>query len=662
MVNRMPAAEYRSVRVHAPEELYRGVDRLVNGAVGVIARRPRVLQDLLREAADVAARSEGLQDLGERVLRDRLLEMRDRFRRHPDSEAERVREALALLREAAARSTGLRPYPVQIAGALALHQGALAEMATGEGKTLTSALAAVLAGWTRRPCHVITVNDYLARRDAREFQDFYRMCGLRCGFVLGEQEPEARREAYDADVTYTTSKEITADFLRDRLRLGPVDDPLRREVRRLVHPRFGATAELVQRGLHTAIVDEADSVLIDEAVTPVLISRPYAHEGLVAACRTARKLVAGLEPGRDYVLDPRYREARLRPEALGQLEDRCAGLDGLWRSGSRRRELLEQALVAEAFFQRGTQYVVEEGKVVIVDESTGRKMPMRTWREGLHQAIECKENLEPSDPSETLARISFQRFFRQYRQLSGMTGTAREAAGEFWQIYALPVVTIPTHRPCVRVDAPDRVSRTAQEKWDAVVAEIQSLHATGRPVLVGTRDITASETVAERLDGLGIPYHLLNAVHHAEEARIVAEAGERGRVTLATNMAGRGTDIRLGEGVRELGGLHVLITERHLSRRIDRQLAGRAARQGDPGRSSTFVSLEDDLLRRFAFAPALRMVARHTRPDADGSWPAASRLVDATQRRAQRQAFRQRVSVLRTDTWIDRSLAFARGS
>ena len=659
---RTPSVEYNRVREPTPRERFQGLDMWVHAAMGHPRVRRSKLGKLLEEAVAVAEFAPEFDSCSEARLRGHLLDFRDHVRRRPDAMEDRVRPALAALAEMSARVTGMRPYPVQIAGALALHRGYLAEMATGEGKTLTAALAAVLAGWTRRPCHVITVNDYLARRDARAFDAFYHACGLRCGHVLSDHDGETRRLAYEADITYTTSKEVTADFLRDRLFLAEPRQPLPREIRRLLAPRFGERDGRVQRGLHTAIVDEADSVLIDEAVTPVLISRPRPNPELVDACLTARELACDLREGRDFTVDTRYKEVRLKEESLERFEERCATLHGLWRSPSRRKELIEQALTADRFFHRGSQYVVESGNVVIVDESTGRKMPMRTWREGLHQAIECKEGLSPTDPSETLARISFQRFFRQYRKLAGMTGTASESAGEFWRVYGLPVISIPTHRPCVRVDAPDRVFAHKEDKWDAILDEVLRVHARGRPVLVGTRDVNASEALAARLADRGLDFQLLNAVRHAEEADVIKKAGGMDRVTIATNMAGRGTDILLGKGVRELGGLHVILSERHMSPRIDRQLAGRAGRQGDPGTSATFVSLEDDLVRRFAPAAAVNTLRRHTRPDAEDHWPAALLLVRAAQRRARRQALRQRESVLRTDTWIDRGLAFAGAS
>jgi preprotein translocase subunit SecA len=341
------------------------------------------------------------------------------------------------------------------------------------------------------------------------------------------------------------------------------------------------------------------------------------------------------------------------------LENLTKGLGGVWTGPRRREELVNQALTARHFYLRDQQYVIQDGEVVIVDEFTGRLMPDRTWRDGLHQAVEAKERLEVNPPKDTFARLSFQRFFRLYRRLAGMTGTAAEARGEFWQIYNRPVVVVPTHRPCRREQRPDRVFATETDKWDAIVAEISRLHETGRPILVGTRSVGASEQLSERLTAVGLDHQVLNAVRHAEEAQITAEAGQPGRITVATNMAGRGTDIKLGRGVAELGGLHVLATERHESARIDRQLYGRSARQGDPGSAQAMVSLDDELIVRHAPILAATVRARHGRGGGEITSRTTRWLFDKAQARARRLALRQRKAVLRTDDWLDEYLGFA---
>ncbi|MBM3879911.1 MAG: prepilin peptidase [Verrucomicrobia bacterium] len=654
-----PTQDYRRTAFHQPERLLKGLDAALHGVGGAYRRRAGVLAGLRRQAEQVDALAREYQDLSNHHLQERLLECRAHFRRGGRASADQLVPALAAVREAADREVGLRPFVVQLMGALALHRGYLAEMATGEGKTLTAGLAGVLWAWTRRPCHIITVNDYLVQRDAEWLKPLYHFCGVRVGFVTGMMPPDERRKAYVCDLTYATSKEVTADFLRDGLRVGPLRQPTRRLVRHLLRPAAEGADGLVMRGLHSAIVDEADSVLIDEAVTPLIISTFRANDALREVARLAHELTQPLRPETDYWVNHRYREVELTPVGRAKLAELCAPLPGLWRGPSRRMELVKQALVAREFYQPGKQYIVADSKVVIVDEFTGRQMPQRTWRQGMHQAVEAKEGLPISDPTETVARISFQRYFRFYHRLAGMTGTAREAAAELWQIYRLPVVTLPTHRPCVRVQYPDRVYPSEEAKWEAVVAEIGRMHAEGRPVLVGTRSVMASETLAQQLTEAGLPYKLLNAVRHAEEALIVAVAGEPGRITIATNMAGRGTDIKLGVGVAARGGLHVIATERHESGRVDRQLFGRCARQGDPGSAQALVSVQDELLRRFLPRLVHGQVRRWVKAGAPGAQAAAEAALALAQRNAQRQAYKLRRSVLRTDDWIEESLSFA---
>ncbi len=656
-----PTGDYRRTDFHPPARLLKGLDAAVNGIIGAYERRAGRLRELEAQALQVDGLAGQFKDLTDHQLQERLLEFRDQFRRGGRAGEQVLLPALAAIREAADRQTGLRAFVVQLMGALALHRGCLAEMATGEGKTLTAGLAAVLWGWTRRPCHIITVNDYLVQRDATWLESFYHFCGVRVGFVTGLMPPDERRKAYGCDLTYATSKEVVADFLRDCLRVGPLRHPTRRLLRSMLRPAASARDELVMRGLHSAIVDEADSVLIDEAVTPLIISTLVKNEALREVVQLAQQLTQPLQPATDYAVNPRYREIELTPAGLAKLESLCAPLPGLWRGPGRRVELVKQALVAREFYHPGKQYVVADGRVVIVDEFTGRQMPQRTWRQGMHQAIEAKEGLVVTDPNETIARISFQRYFRLYHRIAGMTGTAREAAGEFWQMYRLPVTTIPTNRPCVRRHDPDRIFPTEEAKWQAVVAEIAAVHATGQPLLIGTRSVIASENLAQRLTARGLEFKLLNAVRHQEEALVVKVAGERGRVTIATNMAGRGTDIRLGEGVAGVGGLRVIATERHESGRVDRQLFGRGARQGDPGSVQAFVSVEDELLRRHLPAVVHRQLERAVRAGVPGAQRLAGAGLRLAQRAAQHLAFKMRRNVLRVDDWMDESLSFAGG-
>ncbi|MBI2513879.1 MAG: hypothetical protein HYV96_18065 [Opitutae bacterium] len=605
-----PLAEVRRTELVLPEKLPVGLDAVVHRAHGAWHSRRKFSREFREQAFALHAAAGVLASAGDLELKVEMRERREAVRRAGATWREAFADALPVIVEQAHRALGFRAFPVQLMGALGLADGRLVEMATGEGKTLTIALAAAAAGWQARPVHVITANDYLATRDAATLRPLYERCGLTVAAVTGPMEALERREAYRANVVYTTSKELVADFLRDRLVLGVMADPGRRMVAKLVRGGVGEEP-IVLRGLHTAIVDEADNQLIDEAVTPLIISRPQPNEALVELCRQANRLAAELLPGEHYELDVRHKEAKLVEAGHARIDDWCAqhgrsifNQPG-WVSG-----LVVQALQARHFFLRDKQYVISDGRVIIVDESTGRMMPGRSWQLGLHQAVEAKEGLDITQPNESLARLSFQRFFRLFRRLGGITGTAAEAASEFWQIYELPFLKVPPNRPNVRQRWPARYFATADEKWRAVVEEICAVHAQGRPVLVGTRSISASEHLGRLLTHRNLSFTLLNAVRHEQEAAIVLLAGEAKAITVATNMAGRGTDIRLGTGVASVGGLHVIVTELHESGRIDRQLEGRAGRQGDPGSSRTFASLEDDLAERFMSGVAKRFAAR----------------------------------------------------
>ena len=653
--------DYRRTDIKSPDSILSGLDARVYGLAGRLRRRASLTEKLLAAAEEIDAQAPRWKEKTDRALRESMVDFREIFRRNKQGYEERLPDALAAIREAADRRLGLRSYVVQLAGALALYRGTVAEMATGEGKTLTAGLIAVVWGWIGRPCHIVTVNDYLADRDAGWLEPLYRFCGVSVGRVTGEMEPQARREEYRNDVTYTTSKEILADFLRDRLRLDTLQNAGRRQIRALSGRPQDLEKGLVMRGIHTAVVDEVDSILIDEAVTPLIISREMPNEPFVEACREANKIAATLKPGVDYRVDQQFKDIDLLPRREDQLVEKAGNMPRLFRGRDQHRELIQQALKAREFFHRDTQYVIQHGKVVIVDEFTGRLMPQRTWSAGLHQIIEAKEGITISAPSETLARLSFQRFFRFFYRLAGMTGTAREAAGELWHIYGLPVVSIPPNRPCQRKIYPRRIFAEQESKWQAIVDEVAQRHGQGQPVLVGTRSVKASEDLARRLAKLGLSFRVLNAVRHREEARIVSHAGERGSITVATNMAGRGTDIRLESGVTRLGGLHVIATECHEAGRIDRQLFGRCARQGDPGSARSFVSMEDELLCRYVPSAVRNGIKSALRLRAPTSVWAAQQLVRWAQSTPQRMAFHRRRSVLRTDTWLDDSLSFAQG-
>ena len=486
-------------------------------------------------------------------------------------------EAFAVCREASRRVLEMRHFDVQLIGGIILHQGKIAEMKTGEGKTLAATLAVYLNALTGRGVHVVTVNDYLARRDAEWMGKLYLFLGLSVGSILHEMDDAARREAYAADITYGTNNEFGFDYLRDNM-------------------KFDLT-EFCQREFHYAIVDEVDSILIDEARTPLIISGPA--EMSTELYEKADRIIPKFKADEHYTVDEKARSASFTEEGVA-LGEKLLGVDNLY--DPRNIEWLHhlnQALKANVLFKRDVDYLVRNGQVVIVDEFTGRAMEGRRFSDGLHQALEAKERVKVERENQTLASITFQNYFRMYEKLAGMTGTADTEAAEFKKIYNLDVVVIPTHNNMIRRDYADVIYKNAKAKDRAIIREIQELHKKGQPVLVGTISIDVSEKISAMLKKEGVPHAVLNAKQHEREAEIVAEAGQKGKVTIATNMAGRGTDIKLGEGVTELGGLHILGTSRHESRRIDNQLRGRSGRQGDPGSSRFYLSLEDDLLRIF---------------------------------------------------------------
>lgn len=611
----------------------------------------------LQRAERVLALEKKYAQMSDANLRKAAEEFREIFRRHRDNESD-LNQAFALVREVASRQSGQRPFAVQIAGGFAIDHGCIAEMATGEGKTLTATMPATVAGWRGRGCHIITVNDYLAQRDAEWMGKIYRFCGLSVAYIEQDMSPDERQTAYLSDITYCTNKEVSADFLRDRLALGRVRGLSSALLAKIAQGGRSTIDRLVQRGLNYAIIDEADSVLVDEAVTPLIISGPAPNPEQVEAFREAAEIVSQLKRDIDYRIDTRYREIELTSGGKERLAQAAENLGNIWQGARRREEIATKALVAKELYSLDKQYVIDEGKVVIVDDFTGRLMRDRSWRDGLHQAVEAKEKLKITPAKDTYARISFQRFFRMYNKLSGMTGTASEASAEFWQIYHLPVVVIPTNRPCKRKNLPDIVLPTGAAKWQRILSEIRKVHESGRPVLVGTRSVQASEYISQLLDGENLNHQVLNAVRHREEAQIVAGAGQPGKITVATNMAGRGTDIKLGRGVAESGGLHVIASERNESGRIDRQLFGRCARQGDPGSVQAIVSLEDEFVSRYVKNIAAYLKQRHPDTTEDISSKTTRAVFRLAQYRAEKLALRQRKSVMRTDHWLEEQLGF----
>ena len=541
------------------------------------SKNDRFLKKLRPLVAKINALEPEMQALADEELPQRLAVYREQVQNGEKDLDAVLPEVFALVREASTRVLGMRHYDVQLLGAMALHNGKIAEMKTGEGKTLVATLAVILNSLEGKGVHVVTVNDYLAKRDAEWMGRLYNFLGLSVGVIVAGLSDEQRKEAYGADITYGTNNEFGFDYLRDNM-------------------KFYAE-QLVQRGHHYAIVDEVDSILIDEARTPLIISG--ASDESTDLYQKVDEVVRTLEKEKHYTVDEKGKTASLTDEGVLYVEEQL-GIENLYDTANiTAQHHVLQSLKAHTVFRRDVDYIVKDDQVVIVDEFTGRLMAGRRFSDGLHQALEAKEHVTVAAENQTLASITFQNYFRMYDKLSGMTGTADTEAVEFAQIYGLEVSTIPPNRPMVRKDMPDLIYRTRREKMQAIIQAIKDLHATGQPVLVGTISIETSELISQLLKREGVPHSVLNAKHHAQEAEIVAQAGQAGKVTIATNMAGRGTDIKLGEGVVELGGLHILGTERHESRRIDNQLRGRSGRQGDPGSSRFYLSLEDDLMRLF---------------------------------------------------------------
>ena len=584
-----------------------------------------------------------LEPLTDAELRAKVHALRLRTRQG-DSLSALLPEAFALTREAAKRTIGQRQFDVQVLGGVAIHNSCIAELETGEGKTLVATMPAVLNALPAKGIYVITVNDYLARRDAEWMGQIYRHLGLSVGCIQTGMSDHERRKAYACDITYGTSKEMGFDFLRDELKRLQLGDTSRKSFEQAflgsgVHTE---AESCVQRGHNFAMVDEADSILIDEARTPLIIganNQPTQEEA--SAYFGADQLAATLVRIKDYKYDPLEKKAELTAAGRRKVQARAAHPAFSMLTVDSLYEYVERALRGQIAYLRDRDYVVHDGEIVIVDEFTGRMMPGRQWQDGLHQAIQAKEKLEITLETITAARVTVQDFFKRFKKLAGMTGTATTDAAELRRIYKVGVMKIPTNRHNARVWLPDRVFSTEDEKYKAVAEQIVEWNKTGAPVLVGTRSIEKSERLSALLAEAGIEHQVLNAKNHEIEAQIVAQAGQKGRVTVATNMAGRGTDIKLGEGVAELGGLHVIGTERNESRRVDRQLAGRSARQGDPGLCQFFVCLSDEIVDAIGEKPARRIRLRHA---GKGELTSARwrRFFIQAQQRKERQHFKDR--------------------
>ncbi|HOC06175.1 MAG TPA: preprotein translocase subunit SecA [Bacillota bacterium] len=587
----------------------------------------REIKNLMRIVEEINNLEPRFESLNTDALAAKTGEFKERLARGETLDG-LLPEAYALVREAAKRALGQRPYDVQVLGGIVLHQGRIAEMKTGEGKTLALTMPAYLNALEGKGVHVVTVNDYLARFHSQWMGKVYNLLGLEVGLIVHGIEPQERRRSYEADITYGTNNEFGFDYLRDNMVL--------------------YKEHLVQRPLHFAIVDEVDSILIDEARTPLIISGAIDQD--TSQYYRYVRLVPRLRPGKDYTVDEKARTVALTEEGVAAVE-KALNLENLFDAVNMEiSHHVNQALKAHVLMKRDRDYVVKDGQVIIVDEFTGRLMFGRRYSNGLHQAIEAKEGVKIERESQTLASITLQNYFRMYTKLSGLTGTAKTEEDEFRKIYGMDVVVVPTNRPMIRKDLPDVVYRSEKGKFKAVVDEIVARHRTGQPLLVGTISIEKSEMLSDMLKKRGIPHDVLNAKQHEREAEIVAQAGRKGAVTIATNMAGRGTDIILEEGVAELGGLHIIGTERHEARRIDNQLRGRSGRQGDPGSSQFFISLEDDLMRLFGSERFMGMMDRLGMDDSIPiEHPLLSKAIESAQKRVEGRNFDIRKHVLEYD-------------
>jgi len=587
-----------------------------------------------------------LKALGDNDLRKKSLALRYRAR-SGEPLIRLLPEAYALVREAGRRTLNMRHFDVQILGGIAMFHRSIVEMQTGEGKTLTATLPMYLRALAGRGCHLATVNDYLAKRDAEWMGPIYRALGLSVGVIQTQMSQPERRKAYSCDVTYGTAKEFGFDFLRDRLLLRRIREGQTDLLGGMLGQRGATDEKPVQGEPYFALVDEADSILIDEARTPLIISAlPTEEQKLAVECyKWSAQVCKEFEEDVDYEYDHEKKKVELtragrqkvrqlpKPPALDTV-----GMFNIY-------QYIERAIKVEREFIRDRQYVVRDGEVVIVDEFTGRLSEGRKWRDGIHQAVEAKEGVEVTVDTGQAARVTVQDFFLRYEQLAGMTGTARASARELRKIYRCHVVQIPTNRPNIRQRLPDLVFGTAEAKWQAVVEEVCRMHEQGRPVLIGTRSIDKSEILSRLLTARGIEHQVLNAHHIEAEAEIVAQAGLRGKVTVSTNMAGRGTDIRLGDGIAELGGLHVICTEMHDAARIDRQLSGRCARQGDPGTFRQFLALDDELLST-GLGPKKAEKYKALGARAEGPLEGYSRLFRKAQKKVERRHFRDRKALM----------------
>jgi len=649
-----PPADYR----HRPERetpKYGWLDRLQLRLIGHIELHPLRLKIRRRRFISTLNQlTDGYINLTDEELVNQAKELGMQIRRYGFNDR-LVAQQFGLIREMSARTLGMRHFDCQLIGGWILLQGRVAEMKTGEGKTLTAVLPVISAALSGLPVHVITVNDYLTARDAEEMQPLYQRFGLSVGIITHECTPQQRRQAYMQDIVYVTGKELVFDYLRDRMKIN-YSQPLNMQVEFLKSTKLEKQLQL--RGLHFALVDEVDSVLIDESRTPLIISGVHKNEEEQEFLETAYSLSHKLEENLDFNVDTHRRTVELTEQGTQVIRKLSESLGPLWKGAIRREEIIHKAMMARFIYRADHDYLVRDGKIELIDPLSGRVMEGRSWEKGLHQMVELKEECELTSQRTTLARISYQKFFRRYLFLAGMTGTAWEVRKELWNVYRLPVSRVPTHKPSQRKILSPRVFATDEARWHSMVNHCQELIQQGRSVLIGTSSVASSEVASQFLEEAGIDHRVLSAKQDKHEADVVAEAGQPGRVTVATNMAGRGTDIKLHPDVERAGGLHVILTEHYESARVDRQLAGRCARQGDPGSFEKLLALENQPLRTLR-SKSMVVTSESLGVDTAGGQKMAMGALRIEQEFIEQQNYFARLSTLEYDLKLNEMLAFS---
>jgi preprotein translocase subunit SecA len=648
--------EYKKYDIPKEKKSHKGLDRVAHLAMGKIYKQTILLKKLYQKAKMIHTNAKEYVHLSEDELDKKILNHQKKIRLNRYSD-EDIYEAISCICEVCYRTLGMRPYYEQIMGVLGQYYNFAIQMLPGEGKTVTACMSGVVFGWSGKPCHIVTSNDYLAQRDAKIVQKLYNRCNLSVGYIVGSMKEDERIENYKKNIVYSTSKELLADFLRDQIVDKSLNDYDNALLDKLLENRQNKNPKKrVMRGLYTAIVDEADSVLVDEAITPLVISQESENKVLKDAILLANSIVDRFQNGIHYTSSQRHKEITFTNEGETLIDELSSEFPSIWQTYERKKFLIVQVLLAREFYHKGKQYIIdEENKIVLVDEKTGRLMIGKNWNAGLHQAVEAKENLELSNPTQTDIKMSFQRFFRLYKNLSGMSGTLQNIEAELWSIYELAVIYIPKRVDNTYTLHPLQIYKTLQQKQDSIIDTIIDIHKTKRPILVGTTSINESEYLANILQSLELKAVVLNAKQYKIEDEIVSKAGEMGSITIATNIAGRGTDIKISDEIESLGGLYVIATQLSESKRVDLQLFGRTSRQGQKGDVKVFLSLEDELMQKNFSRWFLKIVSKYF----SYTKSFCILLYKYGQRKLEKKVSKRRVKVLEEDFEFDEKISFS---